>query len=188
MDNRQQRIAIRRTHLESAMKEIILGGYIIECGVASGKSLNWITQCTEKTVYGFDSFRGLPEDWVKSASITIPKGVFQCIQPTNEQVEFWEGLYSETLPKWKEQHSGNIAFLHVDSDLYSSSVTILSELNDQIVPGSIIVFDDMYSVPEYEYWEQGEYKAFNEWKETYNRVVYPLDKTKRGQASFRIIQ
>lgn len=39
-------------------------GLWLEFGVHEGKSLNMIAEIAETTVYGFDSFRGLPKDWV----------------------------------------------------------------------------------------------------------------------------
>lgn len=35
----------------------------LEFGVASGRSINYISQFTKDKVYGFDSFEGLPETW-----------------------------------------------------------------------------------------------------------------------------
>ena len=36
----------------------------LEFGVASGKSINYISKFTNDKVYGFDSFEGLPENGV----------------------------------------------------------------------------------------------------------------------------
>ena len=35
----------------------------LEFGVASGRTINYISKFTTDTVYGFDSFEGLPEKW-----------------------------------------------------------------------------------------------------------------------------
>jgi hypothetical protein len=35
----------------------------LEFGVASGNTINYISRFTQDTVYGFDSFEGLPEKW-----------------------------------------------------------------------------------------------------------------------------
>ena len=37
----------------------------LEFGVASGRTINYISTFTNDTVYGFDSFEGLPEKWRK---------------------------------------------------------------------------------------------------------------------------
>jgi hypothetical protein len=39
-------------------------GLILEFGVGGGRTTNFIAAlCWQKTVHGFDSFKGLPEDW-----------------------------------------------------------------------------------------------------------------------------
>ena len=81
-----------------------------------------------------------------------------------------------------------ISFMHIDSDIYSSAVTILTELNHQIVPGTILVFDDMYGTERYQNWQNGEYKAFEEWKAEYKRKVHEIDRTEDGEASFRVLK
>ena len=43
--------------------EQIQEGLIMEFGVASGESLKYIADHTKRQVYGFDSFKGLPEAW-----------------------------------------------------------------------------------------------------------------------------
>ena len=43
--------------------------------------------------------------------------------------------------------------------MYSSTRTIFELLKDKIVSGTVIVFDEYFNYPD---WENGEYKAFNE--------------------------
>ena len=52
-----------------------------------------------------------------------------------------------------------IALLHVDSDLYSSAVTVLTLLEKQIVPGTVIVFDEYMNYPG---WQLDEFRAWQE--------------------------
>ena len=93
-----------------------------------------------------------------------------------EHVKLIPGWFDDTLPKWKKNHSEQIKFLHVDSDLYSSCVTILEELNKNIVPGTVILFDELFGYP---YWKEGEWKAFQEWLSYYDRYYTPIA-TARG--------
>jgi hypothetical protein len=72
------------------------------------------------------------------------------------------GWFDQTLPGFLEEHQQPIAFLHVDSDLYSSAKTIFDQVHDRIRPGTIIQFDDFVNYPG---WEEGEYKAFQEFVE-----------------------
>jgi len=43
-------------------------------------------------------------------------------------VRFEIGLFGDTIPKFLEQHEEPVSFLHVDCDLWSSTVTIFKAL------------------------------------------------------------
>lgn len=80
------------------------------------------------------------------------------------------GYFDKTLPLFKKDESRKIAFLHLDADLYSSTKIVLDSLKDQITKGTIIVFDEYFNYPG---WEQGEFKAFQEFiKETNYQYQY----------------
>ena len=74
-----------------------------------------------------------------------------------------------------ESHADPIAFLHVDCDLYSSTVTIFELLGKRLQPGSIILFDEYYN---FHRWQQHEFKAFQEFVEksglTYEYIAYSV--------------
>ena len=164
-------------------------GYVMEFGVGVGRSLRILRAMTAQQIHAFDSFAGLPEDWIMSDDYVVPAGEFSYEKPTEfDNVMFHEGWFADTIPIWKKTYHANISFIHIDSDIYSSAVTILTELNHQIVPGTILVFDDMYGTDRYQNWENGEYKALNEWKAEYKRELYELNRTDDGEASFRILQ
>ena len=38
-------------------------GLCLEFGVATGTTINYIASLTDETIFGFDVFEGLPEDW-----------------------------------------------------------------------------------------------------------------------------
>jgi hypothetical protein len=69
------------------------------------------------------------------------------------------GWFNETLPGFVRTHDQPIALLHVDCDLYSSAATVLSTLKDQIVPGTVIIFDEYMNYPG---WQLDEFKAWQE--------------------------
>jgi len=182
---------LRRIHFERAFAAAPAIGHIAEFGVGSGRSMRWLARLAEgKTVHGFDSFEGLPEPWVMCAKTNwvVPKGSFKYDPPDISKVVYHVGLFEDTIKKWKDEYPGMIAFMHIDSDLYSSCVTVLEELNRQIVPGTVIVFDEMFESIRYKNWEQDEYKAFNEWKQKHNRKVYELGRTEFGESSYRILK
>ena len=195
----------RSENFKLAMADAPKGGYVVECGVGRGASLQRLISLTDNhRIFGFDSFEGLPEDWAMSDEFTWPKGSFACAVPNIKGAEIRVGWFADTLPVWKKEHTGRIALLHIDSDLYSSCVTVLEELNDQIVPGTVIISDDHFHKigrfnpvrgkeeeiigHEYTNWEQGQYKAFEEWLEKYGRKAHLLSRGTLGQASFRIIK
>jgi hypothetical protein len=178
--------ASRYDHIKGSVDEIMIGGYVLEFGVGGGNSLNYIAGLTDRRIFGFDSFEGLPENWSPNSQIIFAKGSFKYDPPENVQdnVELVTGWFEDTIPVWKEVNFGPIAFLHIDSDLYSSCVTILTELNDQIKPGTIILFDELIS---YLNWEEGEWKALQEWMSEYDREVFELGSYKT-QVTYRVIK
>ncbi len=144
----------------------ITGGYYIEMGVGTGRSINFIAALNPtKKVYGFDSFEGLPTDWDKGDKI-FKAGMFGLKRkdakiPLVKNVIVYKGLFKEILPKFKKQvlKDQAISFLHIDSDTYESAKETLKVLGDNIMPGTIIVFDEFYNYPRF---EEYEWKAFQE--------------------------
>ena len=76
-----------------------------------------------------------------------------------QNVVLHKGWFDETVPDFAETHKEAIAFMHVDSDIYSSAKTIFTHLGDRIVPGTVIQFDEYFNYPG---WKNHEYKGFQE--------------------------
>ena len=149
----------------------------LEFGVASGRTINYISKFTTNKVYGFDSFEGLPEDWTSR----MPKGFFKrdALPKVRDNVELYVGWFDETLPRWKAKYLKTpLQFLHIDSDLYSSAVTILETLKDNIVPGTVIAFDEYINYPG---WELDEFKAWQEHVAKYNIRYEYIGRVSRHQ-------
>ncbi len=145
-----------------------LDGLYLEFGVRSGGTINHIARRNPgRTIHGFDSFDGLPEAW---SGYTMDKGAFrgEGIPVVADTVELHVGWFDETLPQFLEVHTADVAFVHIDSDIYSSAKTVLDNLAPRIRPGSIIVFNEYFNYPN---WKQHEFKAFREFCSTY-RVEY----------------
>ena len=134
-----------------------LPGVICEFGVASGNTINHIALLKpEREIHGFDGFVGLPEHWRSG----FPQGTFaQAIPVVKTNVKLHVGPFSETLPKFASSLQEDIAFLHVDCDLYSSTKEIFVTLGNRIKPGTVIVFDEYMNYPG---WRFHEWKAFQE--------------------------
>lgn len=113
-------------------------GWAAEFGVYSGYSLSLIAE--HMPVIGFDSFEGLPEDWTPN----FPKGSFS--ENTLRHLPYYpmntilvKGWFEDTAPSFPFPHLG---LVHIDCDLYSSTVTALNSVAPFINIGTIIVFDE----------------------------------------------
>lgn len=132
----------------------------LEFGVFEGRSINYISKNTNGVVYGFDSFRGLPEDW-RDGYLKEHFNKGGELPIVNKNVVLKDGWFNETLEPFLSEHIGKkITFLHVDCDLYSSSKYVLDKCSPFLTVDSVIVFDELIN---YEGYEDGEWKAFNEW-------------------------
>jgi hypothetical protein len=145
----------------------------LEFGVASGNTINYISKFTDKYVFGFDSFEGLPEKWRDG----FDKGTFSRngnLPQVNSNVKLIKGWFDETLPlfvnNFKNSTKNKISFIHMDADLYSSTKYILDTLKDHIDKDCIIVFDELLNYPGFD-GDKGELKAFYEFI-TENKVDY----------------
>ncbi len=136
-------------------------GLFLEFGVYKGDSINRLAELKpDVTWYGFDSFVGLPETWTLGAK-TGAFSTHGTVPTVRDNVRLVEGFFESTLPPFVAAHRGqNISVLHIDADLYSSTKTVLENLKDLLVPGSMIIFDEFINYPN---WQEGEYKAFMEY-------------------------
>lgn len=130
-------------------------GWAVEFGVYSGLSLGIIAE--HMPVIGFDSFEGLPEDWREG----FPKGTFayypgQYINAQPRQM-IVPGWFADTVPVFPFPP---LSLVHIDCDLYSSTVTALVGVSPHVDPGTVLVFDEYHG---YDGHELHEMKAFEEW-------------------------
>lgn len=155
-------------------RELLNNGWVLEFGVATGRTLNHIARLLpNKRVYGFDGFDGLPENWTSR----MPRGFFarETLPRVRDNCELVVGWFNQTLPEFKRKRIGNnhIALLHIDSDLYSSAVTVLDNLKDNIVSGTVIIFDEYINYPG---WQLDEFRAWQEFvkkhKIRYEYIAY----------------
>ena len=157
--------------------------FYLEFGVYKGTSINFFSKHVN-TIYGFDSFEGLKEDW---AGYELQKGYFSLNRKPpklNKNVIPVVGWVQDTLVPFLEKHKPEINFLHLDMDTYESTKFVLTKIKPYLVKNCIIAFDELYN---FSGWELGEYKAL---KETFNDneykyVCFRLDGT---QAAIQIIE
>jgi hypothetical protein len=141
---------------------VTVEGHYLEFGVATGRTIrHWAQHWPHAEVHGFDSFEGLPETW----HYAMRKGHFaQPLPQVPDNVKLHVGWFNDTLPSWLMENKGSIAFLHVDSDLYSSAKYILDNLRRRLVPGTVILFNEYFNFPG---WQQDEFRAWQEFTQRY---------------------
>lgn len=145
--------------LSYAVQQVTLTGLFLEFGVRTGTTINHLARrLPGQTIYGFDSFEGLPEAW---RGWVQDKGAFggEGLPRVRDNVRLVKGWFEQSLPEFLAGQPGPVAFMHIDSDLYSSAKTIFEHLTGRIGPGTIIVFNEYFNYPN---WQAHEYKAFQE--------------------------
>jgi hypothetical protein len=154
--------------LSAAVKVSNPNGLFLEFGVASGRTISHIAKSRSGPVYGFDSFEGLPEDWRSG----FAKGAFAGhLPPVPNNARLIKGWFNETLPAFLAANAGDVALLHVDCDLYSSTKCIFDLLAGRLKSGAVIVFDEFWNYPG---WQRHEIKAFDEFKAEYQLQAHPI--------------
>jgi glycosyltransferase involved in cell wall biosynthesis/ubiquinone/menaquinone biosynthesis C-methylase UbiE len=139
-------------------------GNFVECGVAAGGSTMLLALVVQKhskiprKVFAFDTFTGMPDPGEADAANGVPAddtgwGTGTCAAPeefvqakcrqlgVGDLVETRKGLFDATLPKHRSE-IGQVALLHMDADWYSSTMTILDNLFDQLNDRALIQIDD----------------------------------------------
>lgn len=125
----------------------------LEFGVAHGYSFRWWVEHNTDPAsrfYGFDTFTGLPEDWgVHKQGTFDQSGHPPDIQ--DPRVSWNAGLFQDTLPGFLATFSSERRKLvHMDADLYSSTLYVLTMLAPHLRPGDILLFDE-FGVPTHEF-------------------------------------
>ena len=145
--------------LRHASKLAKLDGLYLEFGVRSGQTINLVARANRgRTIWGFDSFEGLPEAWT---GWSFDRGAFggEGLPTVEPNVELVVGWFDDTLPSFLDDHDGVVAFVHIDSDIYSSAKTVLDNLGPQLQAGTVIVFNEYFNYPN---WKQHEFRAWQE--------------------------
>jgi hypothetical protein len=154
---------------EFLMREVLRGEPFdyLEFGVASGTSLRWWTQHEQNPAsrfYGFDVFTGLPEDFgiLKKGTFAVEGGLPQI---EDERCALVPGLFQDTLGRFlSEVALDRRLVVHLDADLYSSTLYVLTTLAPRLKGGDVLVFDE-FGAPLHEF------RAFQDFCAAY-RVEY----------------
>ena len=132
----------------------------LEFGVYKGTSFRWWVnenKNPDSRFYGFDTFEGLPESWG-----TYAKGDMNANLPSidDTRIKFVKGLFQDTLFGFTDSHSidNGIRIIHIDADLFSSTLFVLTTLARHLKKDDIIIFDE-FNVPNHEFFA---FKMFTE--------------------------
>lgn len=131
----------------------------LEFGVSKGNSFRWWIENIEDegaTFAGFDTFSGLPEDWgpFKKGDMSNNDEVPDI---KDGRCKFYQGLFQQTLTDFIKEHDFNRrTVIHMDADIYTATLYVLTSMAPYLKKGDIIFFDE-FNVPMHEY------KAFSEW-------------------------
>ncbi len=125
----------------------------IEFGVASGIAFKWWVEKNnnkDSKFFGFDVFTGLPEDFG-----VMKKHHYNTLGLTPEindnRVQFISGLFQNSLPGFLNNYvPSKRKVIHMDADLYSSTLFVLTSLFPFLKKDDIIIFDE-FGVPTHEF-------------------------------------
>lgn len=135
----------------------------LEFGVSTGQSFTWWVnknQNKQSRFYGFDTFTGLPEDWGHFKKGDMSNGN-KPPEINDERVQFYQGLFQQTLiPFLQNYKSEQRKVIHLDADIYSATLYVLTLITPFLKPNDVLIFDE-FNVPMHEF------KAFKEWTESF---------------------
>ena len=145
-------------------------GRTFSAAVRAAKFLN--IQNTQ--FYAFDSFEGLPptnpeeDGYFRTGAFATSRSAFLRIvkQRTGLRLEpdhVVQGFYSDSLTAELQRRMPKVGVVHIDVDLYSSTVHLLEFIKPLIVVGSVLIFDDWYAFPPGV--DKGEVRAMKEFCE-----------------------
>jgi O-methyltransferase len=125
----------------------------LEFGVANGGSFYWWLKQhknADSRFHGFDTFSGLPEDWGAFKKGDMNNGN-EILKTDDTRARFYQGLFQQTLPSFlKTFNNEKQTVIHMDADLYSSTLFTLTSFAPYLKKGDIIFFDE-FCVPTHEF-------------------------------------
>ena len=154
------RLRSLRQCCEQVLHEQIPGD-LVETGIWRGGACIMMTavlaayECTDRTVWGFDSFQGLPPPNEQqfpadrgdelyrfpqlAVSLEEVTENFRRVGLLSDQVKLVKGWFKDTVP---DAPIEQIAILRLDGDLYESTIQVLEALYSKLSPGGFCIIDD----------------------------------------------
>lgn len=173
----------RAWSISAAVAEVGLDGDWVEFGVWQGDTARLLLDYlpAESELVLLDSFDGLPEDWLPG----FPAGTFAVDVPpafSDERVRIVRGLFADTADA--ALRGRDLALIHIDCDLYSSTVDALRSVG-RLRAGTVILFDE-YVHRIGGVTDDGEHRALTEWAADTGHTFAYLWRTDHTQVAIRI--
>src|SRR5262249_11836790 len=128
------------------------GATVLEFGVADGLATRWWAgrAIPFAAWHGFDTFEGLPVDWVRGEVKVMSAGVFKPSAgvgavpqvEASYPFEWHRGLIEETLPQVSRPATS--LFVLIDVDLLGPTSVILEWLQEHGRSGDLVYFDEAF--------------------------------------------
>jgi O-methyltransferase len=138
----------------------------LEFGVFEGDSIRQWLQVNSHPAsqfVGFDTFRGLPEDWTNEKRAGTFDVHGKLPQLHDSRARLVPGLFQQTLPETlKGFRFTHRLVVHIDCDLYSAALFCLASLDPFMPAGTIVIFDEFYDVLH-------EFAAFRDYSAAFTR-------------------
>jgi hypothetical protein len=140
----------------------------LEFGVYRGESITYNAAHNPRgdaRFWGFDSFEGLPVQWNERN----PQGTFdvggRTPQIADARVRFVKGWFDSTVPDFLRTYEPqDQLWIHIDADLYGSTMQVLTFLNKHIRPGTVVMFDEIEDL-------ENEFKALCDFEVISNKAL-----------------
>lgn len=119
-----------------------LEGSIVEFGCFVGNTSKLISCITNKQLYVYDSFDGLPHTFENHGGemTVLSQQLIDNFNRDNVRLPIiYEGWFSDIRG---DQLPDKISFAHLDGDLYDSTIQPLNLIYNRMVAGGVIIVDD----------------------------------------------
>lgn len=167
-------------------------GYYMEFGVLNGECMIDAYRQLRGVIqhfFGFDSFEGLPdlssEDQkaLKYSSIFnkgnycsmpvefVRQNILSSCRMQDNELTLVKGIFSNVLPIYDKKNlkeMGVPLVIYIDCDLYSSTVDVINFIDDLVITGTWVIFDDYWTYRGSPF--HGQQKAIKEWLDSNDRI------------------
>jgi len=122
-----------------------IAGDVSEIGVFQGGSLIYMaSRFPDKHFYAYDTFEGMPDvteydNHHVKGDFTVSYDTVKSITSYLKNVTLIKGVYPES-----DFIKSKVAMVHLDVDIYKSTLDSLMYLKDLIIPGGRIYCDDVF--------------------------------------------